>query len=43
MSTSTNAAKVPTFSEFIDALTAQAMLAFIELGRASLAPTSAHP
>ena len=42
MSTSTNAAKVPTFSEFIDALTAQAMLAFIELGRASLAPTSAH-
>lgn len=42
MPSSTAALNPPSFAEFIDALTAHAMLAFIEQGRASLAPTSVH-
>lgn len=42
MSTSTTASKTPNFAALIDDLTAHAMLAFVEAGRASLAATSAH-
>lgn len=42
MPSSTPESKLPSFAEFIDALTAHTMLAFIEQGRASLAPTSVH-